>query len=127
MAIVGTGMIVVAMLSFAVGAAAEAIAFIAGGLMIAGMGLGVCQPSLAAIVGNAVDEHSFGIASSAIQMTSSIGAVAGISVLTALTAGSDSAEVFYYGYLLGAGVAAMGFVATLFLQQRSYGLPDAGN
>jgi MFS family permease len=124
MAVVGTGMIAVAMLSFAAGAASESIAFIAGGLTIAGMGLGVCQPSLAALVGNAVDEHNFGIASSAIQMTSSVGAVAGISVLTALTAGSSSSEAFYYGYLLGAAVAGIGFLATLFTQQRSYAVPD---
>ncbi len=125
MAVVGTGMIPVAMLSFAAGAAAESIAFIAGGLTIAGMGLGVCQPSLAALVGNAVDEHNFGIASSAIQMTSSIGAVAGISVLTAITAGSSSPEVFFTGYLLGAGIAGLGFVATLFIQQRSYAVSDS--
>ncbi len=124
LAVVGTGMIAIAMLSFALGASELSIPFVAGGLAIAGLGLGVSQPSLSAIVGNAVDEHNFGIASSAIQMTSSIGAVAGISVLTALTARTSSGEIFYYGYLLGAGIAGLGFVATLFIQHRSYAMSD---
>jgi EmrB/QacA subfamily drug resistance transporter len=124
MAIVGTGLIAIAMLSFAHGASELSIPFVAGGLAIAGLGLGICQPSLSAIVGNAVDEHNFGIASSAIQMTSSVGAVAGVSVMTALAARSHSGQIFYEGYLLGAGIAGLGFIATLFIQHRSYALSD---
>jgi MFS family permease len=119
MAIVGTGLVVVAMVSFAIGAQTSSILFISGGLVIAGLGLGVSQPSLSALVGNAVDEHSFGIASAAISMTSSIGAVAGISVLTAWTAQATTHTVFYEGYVLGAAFAAIGCAATFFLQHRS--------
>jgi NhaP-type Na+/H+ and K+/H+ antiporter len=54
-------------------------------------------------------------------MTSSIGAVAGISVLTAWTAGATSQDVFFESYLLGAAIAAMGCAATFFLQKRAPG------
>lgn len=121
MMILGSGALVIAMASFAAGAISGSMAGIAGGLVIAGMGFGVCQPSLSAIVGNSVDEHSFGIASSAVQMASSIGAVSGISVLTALSAG-NTREVYFEGYLLGAGIAALGFVACLFTQRRGAGI-----
>ena len=73
---------------------------------------------ISAIVGNSVDEHSFGIASSAVQMASSVGAVAGISVLTAVTAGATSTEGFYEGYVYGAGIAAVGFAASFFIEGR---------
>lgn len=125
MAIIGTGLVVVAMLSFAAGAHSSSIVLIGGGLVIAGLGLGVSQPSLAALVGNSVDEHSFGIASSAMTMTASIGAVAGISVLTALTANATTTGAFENGYLLGAGFGAIGCGATLFLTRRtSYAEPS---
>jgi MFS family permease len=119
MAVTGNGLVVVAMLSFAVGAETASMWFIGGGLMIAGLGLGVSQPSLSALVGNSVDEHSFGIATSAISMTSSIGAVAGISVLTAWTAEATTVGIFTESYLLGAVVAGLGFGATFFLQKRA--------
>ncbi len=121
MVIVGSGALVLAMASFAVGAVTESILGIAGGLVIAGMGFGACQPSLSAIVGNSVDERSFGIASSAVQMTASIGAVSGISVLTAISAGHTH-DVYFDGYALGAGIALLGFVACLFTQGRRAGI-----
>jgi EmrB/QacA subfamily drug resistance transporter len=118
MVIIGLGGVVLAMASFALGARMESIPLIGAGLLVAGLAFGVCQPSISAIVGNSVDDHSFGIASSAVQMASSIGAVAGISVLTALTAGSDTPDVFFDGYALGGGIALLGFVAGLFTQGR---------
>ncbi len=118
MVVVGSGTIVLAMASFALGAAHESIFLIGGGLMIAGLGLGIGQPSIAAIVGNSVDDHSFGVASSAVQMAGSIGAVSGISVLTALTADATHTDVFVNGYGVGAGMAAIGFAASFFTQGR---------
>jgi MFS family permease len=126
MVVVGSGTVVLAMLSFALGAAHESIVLIGGGLVIAGLGLGIGQPSIAAIVGNSVDDRSFGVASSAVQMAGSIGAVSGISVLTALTAGSAHADVFVNGYGVGAGMAALGFLASFFTQGRRDALRARG-
>ena len=118
MVVVGSGTIVVAMASFAFGASQGSIVLIGGGLVIAGLGLGIGQPSIAAIVGNSVDDRSFGVASSAVQMASSIGAVSGISVLTALVAGATQTDVFVSGYGVGAGMATLGFAASFFTQGR---------
>jgi MFS family permease len=118
MVVIGLAGVVLAMASFALGARSESIVLIGGGLLVAGLAFGLSQPSISAIVGNSVDEHSFGIASSAAQMAASIGAVSGISVLTALTADSATPEVFFDGYLLGGAVALLGFVASLFMQGR---------
>ncbi len=118
MVVVGMAGLVVAMASFALGAWLESIVLIAGGLVGAGLAFGVFQPSVAAIVGNSVDERNFGIASSATSMTSSIGAVSGISVLTAFTADSSSADVFVDGYVLGGAAAVIGFAVSFFTQGR---------
>ena len=114
------------MASFAVGAALESIVLIGAGLVVAGLAFGIFQPSISAIVGNSVDERSFGIASSATSMTSSIGAVAGVSVLTALTADSTTPDVFVDGYVLGAAAAVLALVATLFTQGRRAALRARG-
>jgi MFS family permease len=118
MVVVGMAGLVLSMASFALGASFESIPLIAGGLVVAGLAFGIFQPSIAAIVGNSVDERSFGIASSATQMTSSIGAVAGISVLTAFTANSTSSGVFFDGYTLGGIAAVLAFIAAFFTQGR---------
>jgi MFS family permease len=118
MVIIGNGGVVLAMVSFASGAALESIPLIAGGLVIAGLGFGICQPSISALVGNSVGERHFGIASSAVGMASSIGAVSGISVLTAITADSKSPEIFFRGYALGAAFALVAFGASFFTLGR---------
>jgi EmrB/QacA subfamily drug resistance transporter len=118
MVVIGNAGVVLAMASFALGASFESIGLIAGGLVIAGLGFGICQPSMSAIVGNSVGERHFGIASSAVGMASSIGAVSGVSVLTALTAHSDSPEAFFRSYLLGALLAGLGFGASFLTQGR---------
>jgi MFS family permease len=118
MVILGMAGLVISMASFALGASLVSIPFIAGGLVIAGLAFGIFQPSASAIVGNSVDDQNFGIASSATSMTSSIGAVTGISVLTAFTADSSSPAVFFDGYAMGAAAAVVAFGAIWFTQGR---------
>jgi len=116
MAVTGALAIALAMGALAAGAAGGSLVLLGTGLVLAGIGLGLSQPSLAASVGNAVDERSFGIASSGLAMTTSIGAVSGISVLTALSAGARVADPFVDGYLLGAGLAALGVAAAISIE-----------
>lgn len=116
----GTAAIGLGMISFAIGSHGELIALIALGLMVAGIGLGLCQPSLSAIVGNSVDEQNFGIASSALGTANSIGAVAGISALTALTSGASTPPAFTQGYLFCVIAAALALVATRFIEPHRF-------
>ncbi len=52
--------------------------------------------------------------------TTGIGAVAGISILTALCADVGTPESFRDGYLLGAVFAALGIAASLMLRRIDY-------
>jgi hypothetical protein len=87
------------------------------------LGMGLAQPSLSTLVASAVPEHDHGIAVSTMSTTSGIGAVAGISILTALCADTESASSFRDGYALGAVVAALGVAASFGLQGIEHETP----
>jgi len=123
MVIAGSILIFVAMTAFAAGAAEESIALILVGLIFAGLGMGLAQPSLSTLVASAVSEHDHGIAVSTMSTTSGIGAVAGISILTALCADAEAANVFRDGYGLGALVAAVGVAASFGLRAVDHETP----
>jgi len=125
MVITGSWLILAAMLAFTLGAATESMILILAGLVFAGMGMGFAQPSLSTIVASAVDEDDHGIAVSTMSTTSGIGAVAGISILTALCADSDTAEGFRNGFALGAVVAAIGVVSSFGLARVNHDAHDA--
>jgi EmrB/QacA subfamily drug resistance transporter len=124
-AVAGTLCIVIAMLAFCVGAATAggdvrySIAALAAGLIVAGWGFGFVQPSIQAVVGNAVSPTHFGIASSALSMAGSVGAVAGISFLTALCADATEPEPFLSGYMLGAAATVVALAAAFRLRGRT--------
>lgn len=120
MVITGSVLIFAAMMAFTAGAAFESMTMILAGLIFAGMGMGFAQPSLSTIVASAVSEQDHGIAVSTMSTTSGIGAVAGISILTALCADSESAEGFRNGYALGAVVAALGIAVSFGLRKVDY-------
>jgi len=123
MVISGSIFIFVAMLAFAAGAAEESILLILAGLIFAGLGMGLAQPSLSTLVASAVSEHDHGIAVSTMSTTSGIGAVAGISILTALCADAESGSAFRDGYALGAVVAAIGVAASFALRAVDHESP----
>ncbi len=125
MVITGSLFIFVAMAAFTAGASAESMPMILAGLIFAGLGMGFAQPSLSTIVASAVDEEDHGIAVSTMSTTSGIGAVAGISILTALCADTETAEGFRDGYALGAVVAAIGVVISFGLRQVDHEASNA--
>jgi MFS family permease len=120
MVIAGSILIFAAMSAFAAGAQTESIVLILAGLVFAGLGMGLAQPSLSTLVASAVTEQDHGIAVSTMSTTSGIGAVAGISILTALCADANSAVAFRNGYALGAVVAALGVFASFGLRAVDY-------
>jgi MFS family permease len=126
MVISGSILIFMAMVAFAGGAAEESIGLILVGLVFAGLGMGLAQPSLSTLVASAVSEHDHGIAVSTLSTTSGIGAVAGISILTALCADAETGTAFRDGYGLGALVAAVGVVASFGLRAVSHESPTDG-
>lgn len=117
MIIAGSVFVLGAMLAFAVGAAAQSMMAIVAGLVLAGMGMGLAQPSLSTMVASSVAEQDHGIAVSTMSTTTGIGAVFGISILTAVIGTEPSAETFRDAYLVGAGLAALGVVSSCLLRR----------
>jgi len=115
MIIAGSVGVFAAMLAFAGGAASESMILIVAGLVLAGLGMGLAQPSLSTIVASAVEDQDHGIAVSTMATTTGIGAVAGVSILTALCADVGTSEAFRDGYLLGAIFAGLGVAASFML------------
>jgi MFS family permease len=90
-------------------------------LALSGIGLGASMPSLAAAIANSVDERDLGVVGASQQMVGQLGVVAGIQILQTVQQSRQSAvgEAASYGdaYLVGAAVAAVGFVCALFLRR----------
>ena len=81
------------------------------------MGMGLAQPSLSTMVASSVAEQDHGIAVSTMSTTTGIGAVFGISILTAVIGTEPSAETFRDAYLVGAGLAALGVASSCLLRR----------
>jgi EmrB/QacA subfamily drug resistance transporter len=106
--VVGTTLVVVSMVVFALGAASGTVPLIAIALVLSGLGLGASSPSLVSSVASAVDERDLGVANAAQAMVAQIGTVAGIQVLAALHESIAGSNGFTVAYLVGAAVAAVG-------------------
>lgn len=123
-AIAGTALITVSMLGFCAAAwlAGDApqasIGALIFGLVVAGIGFGFTQPSIQAVMGNSVASSHFGIASSALSMAGSVGAVAGVSFLTALCADAVTGAPYLVGYALAAGASAVSLLGALRIRGR---------
>jgi MFS family permease len=122
MIVAGSLSVFLAMAAFAAGANAQWMPLIVAGLILAGVGMGLAQPSLSTIVANAVEEKDHGIAVSTMATTTGIGAVTGISILTAMCADVGTAESFRNGYALGAIFAVFGILASLALRSVDHDL-----
>ena len=75
------------------------------GLGLSGLGFGIAGPALTALVSNAVDDDSVGVAGAMQQLLSQMGAVLGSTVMISIqesTSGSGLIESYSYGLLAGA-------------------------
>jgi EmrB/QacA subfamily drug resistance transporter len=123
-AFIGCGLITASMIAFCFTAmlvdasTAAALGALAFGLVVAGVGFGFIQPSIQAVVGNAVASTHFGIASSALGMAGSVGAVAGISFLTALCADATGPMPYLHGYALATISSAIALAAAMMMKTR---------
>jgi MFS family permease len=92
-------------------------------LGLSGLGFGVCSPSIAASVANAVEIERMGSASAALQLASQVGQVAGIQIMETIQAarqkGSGLVSSFADAYRFGAVVAAMAIIAACFVRRAA--------
>jgi EmrB/QacA subfamily drug resistance transporter len=111
-AVAGTGLVVLSMLVWTGVAPGAADVHVMGALALAGVGLGVASPSMAAAIANAVDEDSLGIAGAAQQLVTQVGIVAGIQLAQTWQAARQPAlglaPSYQQAYLLLGLVALLG-------------------
>jgi len=95
-------------------------------LALAGVGLGVALPSMAASVANAVEDNHLGIAGATQQLITQLGIVAGIQIAQTVQAARERdaglVASYHQAYLLAGLVAALGLVAAVFVRRT----PRAG-
>jgi MFS family permease len=114
----GSGLVVLAMVSFAAGSLIDAVVFVVFGLALAGSGLGVAGPAYQMSVVGAVPMASLGAATGMFQTLTSLGTAAGIQVLVLAVGEEGTGSAFANAFWLGAGVAAVGVFGALAIPSR---------
>ena len=95
------------------------------GLILAGFGLGLINPSAMATVTNSVDNDDLGSASGTANLIGSIGASFGIAAMYAFTnvAAGDivpaPASAYRFAFLTGAAICMVGLVASFFMGSKA--------
>ena len=96
------------------------------GLGLSGLGFGIAGPALSALVSNAVDDDSVGVAGAMQQLLSQMGAVLGSTVMISIqemTAKSGVVESYAYGLLSGAATAIVGVLLAMKLTPTDRSVP----
>jgi MFS family permease len=118
-AVVGSGIVVLAMILFALIDIGSSSWFIAAALAISGIGLGISSPSLTALVANAVDDKDLGVAGALQQLMNQLAAVAGTTVMISVQESLEPNGVvqsFSIAFVVGACVAALGTLAAFYVR-----------
>jgi EmrB/QacA subfamily drug resistance transporter len=105
-ALAGTTLLVLSMIGFVAASLQESVALMFLSLAVGGLSQGVSVPSLVTVAANDIDATDFGVGNAAQQMTSQIGAVAGIQTLSSVST-SASTDAFAVAYTVGV-IAAFG-------------------
>ncbi len=92
----------VSFVTMSLGARAESAVVIAIALAAGGWAFGHVQPGIMASIGNAVEEHHFGSATSLQQTANQVGAVVGMGLFTAVATDASEPGPFVVVYLLAA-------------------------
>ncbi len=114
--VLGSLFMVASMVAFIAAASMDdglGIGIIVVGLVLTGVAAGISQPSVAAMVVDAVDESDMGIANGMSQQVMFIGIVAGIQTMNVLVGDDAAASRFVATYLVGGAVAIAGLLAAL--------------
>jgi MFS family permease len=115
-AIFGATSIAVAMVAIGLGTDRHLVGVVMAALVVQGIGNGTSQPPLTASLSNAVDEHDLGVAAAAQRMMWQVGSALGITVMTSVYGGTEQAEDFLDGYLVGAGLGVAAIAACWMLR-----------
>jgi MFS family permease len=123
-AVIGSGLLVVAMATFLAGAAWEVLPFVLVGLALGGLANGAASPSLVTVAANAIPHEDLGVGNAAQQMIAQIGSVAGMQAMSLTAVGLGSAG-FSAAFVVGGVAAAGAVVASLGIRDRGAARPVA--
>src|SRR5439155_1252950 len=118
-ALAGSAFVIASMLVWTRVSPGASNAHVLAALALAGVGLGVSSPSLAASIANAVEDASLGIAGAAQQLIAQVGQVIGIQLAETVQASRAHAGLthsFQQAYLMLGLVAALGLVCAGFVR-----------
>ena len=120
----GMGMIVASMVALGLLYEGSPYGMVLPGLVLAGFGLGLINPSAMAVVTNSVDNDDLGSASGTANLIGSVGASFGIAAMYAFTniAAGDVTPApdtaYQFAFLTGAAICAIGLGAAFFMGGR---------
>ncbi len=117
---IGTTAMVASMIAFAVGSdpGSLALAIVIIGLMLSGVSAGLGSPAYQMMVANSVDDKDLGVANGMNQTVMWIGIVLGIQTMLAFAGDDPSLSRLRSTFMIGAVVAAIGYLAPLFATTR---------
>ncbi len=112
------------MVCFAQATPGATMAFVYGGLVLSGLGMGTTAPAMTAAAANAVDDDDLGVAGGAQQMFGQLGVVVGTQVMftvkqLATTPGmspTELARAYSHGYLVGGAGAVLAVACAWFVR-----------
>ena len=114
-AIVGTGTIACSMAVLGIGAAHTWIVVVGAGLVLQGIGQGLCNPSLTAAVAGAVPQESLGIATAANRLVHQVGTAFGIALLTGIYGSPYGSQAAFFA---GGAMALLAVLAAAAMRRE---------
>jgi predicted MFS family arabinose efflux permease len=99
------------------GVGAQSIAAVGTGLVLQGLGHGLGLPALTSSAASAAAEQDLGIASGVNRLTGTLGAAFGITLLSLIYAGDDSAAAFSRAFAAGGALSALSLAAALTMRR----------
>ena len=112
---IGTGTIMVSMAVLATGASIEWIVVVGAGLVLQGLGQGLCAPSLNAAVAGAVPPEHLGVATAAKSLFYQVVTAFGIALLAGLYAGGSGYQPAFFA---GGVMALLALCAAAFMNKN---------
>ena len=118
--LIGTTAMVASMVAFAAGSdpSSLALGLVIVGLMLSGVSAGLGSPAYQVMVANSVEDKNLGVANGMSQTVMWIGIVLGIQTMLAFAGDDPSLGRLRSTFMIGAAVAAIGYVAPLFATTR---------
>jgi MFS family permease len=114
---IGTGTIMVSMAVLATGAEIEWIVVVGAGLVLQGLGQGLCAPSLNAAVAGAVPPEHLGVATAAKNLVGQVMTAFGIALLAGLYAGGAG---FLPAFFAGGVMALLALCVAAFMKRERF-------